>query len=745
MPDVDPALLPSTEVPQGTLQDAITGALSPQPATPPGTPAPVQIKRDPPDIDPSRKAYLNRVIENVKRGRKHHKKAFKKMRDDMKFAKGIQYKNQSEEDERYLVNFVQRHVNQRVSALYARNPTFVAKRRERLDFVLWDGTATALQQAHDALAAINPTPLPTMPGAPPMPAPPPNPAAQQDAMNAEALLADVQQGVVKRRLFDRIGKTLEILFKYSLEEPSPNVKESMKQLVRRVETCGVGYVKLDYQRLMDKRPDWASQINDVSVRLQTIERLMADQADQVTNEASAEAEELRVALAALQAEPQVIVREGLLFHFPKPTRIIIDRNCEQIKGFVGANWIAEEFLMSVDDIKEVYNVDVKASFKEYTVEGTEITGVGRVDSNTGPDIGSKIACVIQYYDKKTGLKLCLCEGYGDFLCEPAAPEITVPQFWPFYAITFNDIEDEKDLFPPSDVRLLRTIQTEYNRTGESRRQHRIANRPLYVAPPGVLEDEDAKNLTKYDAHDVIEVTGLKEGQKAEEIIQPLKKVPIDPNLYDTHAILEDKNLVVGSSDASTGTPQGKTTATGDSIAADAQVSSLSSNADDMDELLSALARDGSRVLLTEMSQEAVVAIVGPGAVWPKLSPEEVAEDVYLDVKAGSSGRPNKAQMMANLQRIAPFLMQTPGLNPEWFIRYSLTAMDDGVDLTDAVIAGLPSISAMSGMGHQPEPGNPMTDPTLQGGEGAANSPAPPSGPAGTPALHPAPHEATPAP
>ena len=50
--------------------------------------------------------------------------------------------------------------------------------------------------------------------------------------------------------------------------------------------------------------------------------------------------------------------------------------------------------------------------------------------------------------------------------------------------------------------------------------------------------------------------------------------------------------------------------------------------------------------MREMSLPSVQKIVGIGAVWPELSREEIANEVLLEIEAGSMGRPNQAQEIA---------------------------------------------------------------------------------------------------
>lgn len=50
-------------------------------------------------------------------------------------------------EENYTANFAGRHVKQKTSALYAKNPKAVAKRVERMDYAVWDENPQSLSMA----------------------------------------------------------------------------------------------------------------------------------------------------------------------------------------------------------------------------------------------------------------------------------------------------------------------------------------------------------------------------------------------------------------------------------------------------------------------------------------------------------------------------------------------------------------------------------------------------------------------
>ena len=285
------------------------------------------------------------------------------------------------------------------------------------------------------------------------------------------------------------------------------------------------------------------------------------------------------------------------------------------------------------------------------------------------------------------------------------------------------------------MKLIRDMQMDYNRGRQGVREHRRAARPKTVVAAGMVDTEDLEKLSNHPDNAIIELNGLQPGQKVEELLQAFRGPPIDPNLYDVEQVFTDMMRVSGIQDANIGSTSGSPSATQTNVAEASRATAMGSNIDDIDDLLTGMARAGSQILLQEVSADTVKRIVGEGAVWPTMSSQEIADEVWLQIEAGSTGRPNQAQEIANAERIFPILMQVPGIKPEWVAKELIKRLDDKMDITTAFQSMLPSIIAMNGMasrlGAGPEgPGGPMDMPgagPAQGPAGAANAPqgAPP--------------------
>lgn len=645
------------------------------------------------DIE-AEKANIGQWLTTIDEDLTHFKKDFERMTEDIDWGNGRQWPGQVENDDRYVANITKKIVRQRVASLYAKNPTIVAKRRETMDFEYWDETYESWQAAMQ------------------------NPA---DPFN-QRLLADIAQGQQRRAMIQKMGKTLEITIKNQIAEQQPRFKRQMKRLVRRVEMTGVGYIKLDFLREMDVRPDIEARIADISNRMSQVQYLMSEMVENTDeySRSGAMKEQLRVALESLQQQKYILKKEGIVCRFPGSRNIIPSKHTTQLEGWVGAGHVTELFSLPEKEIERIYKVDVSASSpwvrsdmkNQWTLSSTMVSP-GGVSKPGYRD-------VFMVHDIETGTCFTICRGHDRYLVPPAAPAIKTEQFYPIFALTFNDSEDDKSIFPESTVRAIRHQQKEFNRSKESLRQHRIASAPLYAAGPGSFDDEDQRNLKNRAPHDIVILNNLQPGQSVDQLFQMVRKHGIDQNVYETNSTFDDITKIIGFQPAGIGAIAGGT-ATETSVAQDSHQSDIGSNIDDQDDFLSIVFKEMGHNALMLLSPETVRKIAGRGAVWPELSADEIMGDLYLDIEAGSSGRPNRAAEGATLQRLAPIVLQSPGFKPSWWARKLGKALDENVDLTEMYLEGIPSMVQMNQMA-QAATGNPETEPSAQGAAGAMNSP-----------------------
>jgi hypothetical protein len=693
--------------------------------------------------NPQDEALVKRILSRINVDAKHHEKAFERMRRDMVFARVGAREEWAKTS--YTANITGRHIKQVVSTLYAKNPTATARRRDRLDFQIWDENEQSLvnaiqitqqfQAQVQAMAAPmggNVVPMDPL-GAPVMPMIPP------EVQQAQALVADFQAGMQERMMVDKVGKTLVVLFDYFMREQKPvDFKSSMKQLVRRTSTTCVGYVELAFQRQYQQDSVVTSQIADARSQLNHIKALAAEtERDDGGDESGAKARELELSIASLQGQEYLLLREGLVFDFPESTRVIPDKRTRNLTGFVGARWVTIVYHYSPEEVEGLFGVKLGKGYTPYSQDGKKLAEGDQKSLDFGGDNSAieddGLACVYKHYDRQAGLVYYVCDGHKNFLRPPGPPDIYVEDFWPVYALTFNEGEDPDQLFPPSDVSLLIDMQEEYNRSRQGKREHRRAARPRFASRKGAFDDEEKKAFAEAEPFSVTEVNPQGENFDIAKEIQAIQVPGVDPNLYDTGEIMQDVELVVGTSRSGVGATASGETATGEALAEDSRSLAAGSNVDDIDQFLTVVARAAGQVLLREMSLESVQKIAGRGAVWPEMTLEDIAGEVYLEVEAGSSGKPNAAQEIRNWREMLPFLIQMGKIDPMWLARESLRRLDDRMDLTDALGEQFMPIVAMSRMAGSQMGSDPGAAPDAQGDEGGANGAPAPSMPSGSPA------------
>lgn len=750
------------------------------------TPAAGGAPTDAPPQPEADKALVTKIHNIIKADKKHFKKTFSRMKKDMFMA--MWGRDPDWPEANYKANIVGRHIGQKTATLYAKNPRVVANRKEMMDFAVWDETpqslVTAMQvmmqagpmlQEHAkavasyqaALAAVSgmmprpqvdpatgqPIPPIGTDGAMPPPLgagaptlPPPPPPLPPEVQNAQAIVADVQQGMSRRQLVKKFGKTLELVYANSMRQQTPlDFKSGMKTVVRRAATTGVGYIELGFQREYGVPPDIENELNDCRDRMKHLQALQQDLAEGEIDSNDAEMAELNEMMASLEAKPQACIRTGLTFKWLQATHVIPDKHCTFLGGFNDGKHVTVEEIMSKKDASEKFNHDFGQEYTPYNMKGEREGELKGVDMGENDYEGvfavdhaeHDMLCIQKHFDKRAGLVYWLCEGHSQFLTPPAAPDVTVPRFWPIYPLTFNATESETELFGPSDVALLRDQQNELNRSRQGKREHRQAARPRFVAVNGTFDpDKDLPALESAAPFEIIMLTGDPQ-MDIKKRLQPFPMPGVDPNLYDTNEVMQDGVLTVGAAPSQLGGTS-KSTATEAAIADGSVSTSDSSNIDDLDACLTALSRDGAIVLTDNLKKEDVVKQVGIGAVWVEdlveklgITPDDIHNEIFLEVAAGSSGKPNQPMEVRNFKELAPLLMQIPGISPDWLGREAIRRLDDRMDLNEAIVPGLPAMVAQN----RAQPGQPgqdpgKSDPNQQGDKGGDKGP-PPAGPAGT--------------
>lgn len=605
---------------------------------------------------------------------------FKRMRDNMDFTTGLQYDGQSKmDDDRYIVNITNKEVNHKVATLYARNPTAEVVRREQLDYQIWDGNVDTLMPAIEQAHAILSTGQPLPP-------------------ELSSFFMDVQAGKQKAALIEKVCKTLKITYQYFVDSHKPDFKEQMKQMVRRAIICGVGYVKVaycaddtEYNKVSSIDPD-----NTAQARMHRAKAILDKRANADLAEDSAESATLQSLLmsigASQAAQDETKLPHRLEFDFPMATSILVDPRCRNLKEFVAARWIAQEYILPLAEVNALFQVDIKldgsngsgGDATEYIPSTRGGDGNAQLtQTNESDPYARQLVSLYEVLDYNSKTRCFVCKGHKDFILRPEPLFPSVSGFWPIFALTFNDVETDPDsrasVYPPSDVQLIKSAQKEWNRTRDALRDQRNANAPKYLARKGFLTEDDKRNLQNAVPNQVVELEGVPMEQPLDKFIMVMQVAQIDEKVYDTTPMEQDMMFGGGTQAANMGPAQPNVTATVGTIAEQSRETVSASNIDDLDMCLTKLAKAGGEMLLRAFPQELVARVAGSGRAWPEQTREDFVNQIQLKIQAGSSGRPNKAVDIANFRDLAPIMMQA-GANPVGVIQEAAKRMDDRIDV-----------------------------------------------------------------
>jgi hypothetical protein len=658
--------------------------------------------------DKSRGALVKELNDWCVTERAFWKPIFDRMKEEQRFAAGKQWpkdykpKNDWASMEAYVGDVIQQLLNRKTATLYAKNPTPEARQRESMPFTIWDGEQDSIDGAKAMIAEAAPMIAQAKAAAAAGQEVPPPPMELKQAMD---LVADYEQGMARKELLNRIAKTATLLIQRQWDLQSPSNLVANKQMVTRILTSRVGYKKIMYRRDMEPNP--AQQgVSNLADKIAQLRQMVEAMAAPDFDKDSATAKEAELLLDSMQQDAQspaqpIVESEGVVIDYPSATSIIIDRRCRSLREFVGAHRIAHEILMSVEECEARFKISLRdTGAVMYSDDGTSGSkSKDRFKTTDGEDKQPTKVCVFEVQDKDTGLCYTICDGVKDFLEEPHENEPKVRRFWSIIPtafnvqeVEFNDPDADVTIFPRSDVRLAMPMQIDVNLAGEGLREHRTANRPCWVGVKsrfaGTAGQNDLEKLASpRAAHTVLMLENLNGNEKIADFLQPLPTQDIKPEMYSPQGAMQAMMQATGVQAADLGQQENNEKATGQQIAAHQKASTDGSNIDDLEFSLTVEAQMIWEMLIQEMPAATVKKLVGNGALWPDVPAERIAamNEIYLQIEAGSSGRPNQMVDVQNFSIIAPQLgqlMQAEGRSLEPLIKEGVRRLGDKLDVDD---------------------------------------------------------------
>ena len=429
-------------------------------------------------------------------------------------------------------------------------------------------------------------------------------------------------------------KTLELVLRRIVVRDG-FLKKRTKSMVRSTMTTSIGWVKVIYQRDYGKDPIIQNRIADIQDNLKRVQYLTDQVGEQQGNASDHEAKraELMQQVKALEEQVEIVVAEGIVIdRILTEDMFVLDDSIRDFDAYPQARAIAHRVWYQKDQYAETFGSDPPSSATVYKQPRDE-------DDSKSSDHTQSWYAVFEICFFISQTIYTKCDGADRWCRDPYQPKKLGERWYPFFALAFNPIDGQFE--PLSDVQLLKELQDEYNTTRTNFADHRKENLPgLVVRKGGGLSEDDISKIANRKINEIVVVEG-DPGRKLSDDLMEITGVPIDPAVYDVSAIRNDMDVVSGLTDASrSNLLQSKTLGEAE-IMRDSMMSRTSERQDTIEDCLQEVMQYSAEICLQEMSVEQVKRIAGQEAQWPQLSKNDVFDMVRIEIRAGTTGKPNK--------------------------------------------------------------------------------------------------------
>lgn len=408
---------------------------------------------------------------------------------------------------------------------------------------------------------------------------------------------------------------------------------------------GLCWLKVSYQRTFREDPEIRGRLNDAQDNLARLEALTNDVEEEPSNEAKKE--ELKQQILSLQSSTEVQVSHGLVIDFiPEEDVLILDDSLVTFSDYPNARMIAHRIWMTAEDYKERFGHDPEGT--KYTQKDAD-----RPDA-TDPKSKTQFVQVIEAWRLEDQLIYTWALGSPRWAREPYTMPNQPRRWYPFFALYWNEVDGQ--LYPVSDVAQWVGLQDEYNSMRTQLKQAREENVPGFVANGGGnLTEDDINRIENRGGKRIVVVTGQGGVNPLKDELVPYPSFQIDPVAYDGSMVQRDLEQTSGASDSSRAAINKAKTATEAEIQAQGMNNRTSYRQDMVEDIVGDMAEFCAFLLMKELTIEDVQKIAGKGAVWPTESVDDAFELIRVRIRAGSTGKPNKAQERDALVQVMPQL------------------------------------------------------------------------------------------
>lgn len=437
-----------------------------------------------------------------------------------------------------------------------------------------------------------------------------------------------------------------------------HLKQQAKRVVRSVLQYGLGWLKVGFQTTTRQDPLIMRQIEDSRTELERLEYVIAQVKDDDTNQEQNEARraELVDILKGLEAKVNVLVAKGFTFDMVSSKDVFVPPSLAEILDYRWSPWIIHRLWYKPDEACQVFSLTKEQVGKATLFESREPSAVAQQVNNSLETKKGAEGWVAAYeiWDKQDGVIRTMLDGYECWVRPPYAPTLTAQRFYSLFMLGFNFVDGE--FMPVPDVEGWLELQEEYNRTRSAYAEFRKRSIPFRIFNEGIIDGDTAKKLINAESNEMVGIKAPPE-VPVSNLVAVAEVPPIDPRLYDTAPIRNDLDTVSGVQDAARGPVFQAKTATEAEIQQSGLVTRLTDPQDAIEDFVGEIARYVIEVGIQAFDLSDAQRIAGPSAVWPKLSKDEAYHLLDIDIRPGTSGRPNLLREQQAWAALLPVVQQ----------------------------------------------------------------------------------------
>jgi hypothetical protein len=473
------------------------------------------------------------------------------------------------------------------------------------------------------------------------------------------------------------------------------LKQKAKRLTTAAYTTSIGWLKVSWQEdvrrdvaIMDRLKDTQDNLQRLQVQRQALED------PSTATDMDLQLAQLQQTVEGLQGKAEVTVSRGPALDFVYSEDVIVlDQGIRELVDYRRSGAMAHRVWMT----RKAYEVRFGYDPKKATTFSEQS---GQAPKQADTDRDASLLQVFEVWDQDSNRVLTVCSGEEGLCCPPQTPDWTGKVWYPFFLLAWNEVDGS--FYPLSDVELIEPLVTEYNEQRDDFVKDRRACRPLNIARKGgVLTEEDSRRVANRDGGDFIFIEGVGNRPITDDIWSG-QLGTIDPKNYDTAPARADIEQLIGGGDAARGSVLQAKTATEAEILSQGLRGRSAERTDVIEDLMTDLGTYTLQMCLRKLTPDEVKRIAGPDAVWPELSADEIFDMVNVEVRAGSTGRPDRLQEQDRWTKLQPVIEKTISTVSELYangqvklgqalveiLRETLRRFDERIDL-DALLPKAP--------------------------------------------------------